>query len=276
MDTAPIVLLFVFFGIPIIFFGIQGFFRIYYKRKKEEILRHGFPKSWLEIIRRNVPIALKLPPEFQDQLRENVQLFIAETHFEGQGGIEIDEEIQVTVATQACLLTAGRKRKRYPRLKTVIIYPSAFTDGKDAPSRDDDLPAYRLGESWTTGTVILAWDSTRRGAKNIYDGKNVTLHEFAHQLDQEDGVGDGAPIFDSQSAFAAWAGVFAEEYKTQVKKATKGHKSVIDHYGATNYAEFFAVSTEAFFEKPKQLKRKRPELYDILKHYYKLDPVQWR
>ncbi|MDQ8196669.1 zinc-dependent peptidase [Pelagicoccus enzymogenes] len=224
---------------------------------------------------KNVPLVSKLPARFRERLETNIKLFIAEVGFEGQGGVQVTDEIRVTVAAQACLLTVGRENKRYPRLKNVIIYPSAFTDSQRSPHYNSEKPIYRLGESWTTGTVILAWDSTRRGALNMHDGQNVALHEFAHQLDQEDGVGDGVPIFETQSAFAAWAAVFTKEYEIQVKKATKGHRSVLDHYGATNYAEFFAVSTEAFFEKPKQLKRKRPEIYKILKNYYHLDPITW-
>ncbi|MBD5781912.1 zinc-dependent peptidase [Pelagicoccus sp. NFK12] len=260
---------------PVLLFGGQFLFARHYRAKKQKVISADFPEAWNAILLKNVPLVSKLPARFRERLETNIKLFIAEVGFEGQGGVQVTDEIRVTVAAQACLLTVGRENKRYPRLKNVIIYPSAFTDSQRSPHYNSEKPIYRLGESWTTGTVILAWDSTRRGALNMHDGQNVALHEFAHQLDQEDGVGDGVPIFETQSAFAAWAAVFTKEYEIQVKKATKGHRSVLDHYGATNYAEFFAVSTEAFFEKPKQLKRKRPEIYKILKNYYHLDPITW-
>ncbi|MBK1876809.1 zinc-dependent peptidase [Pelagicoccus mobilis] len=269
------ILLFVFLGIPALLFGGQYLFARRLRTKKEEVLATDFSATWDAILHQNVPLVTKLPKRFRERLETNIKLFLAEVSFEGQGGVEITDEIRVTVAAQACLLTVGRENKRYPRLNNIIIYPSAFTDSPRSPNFDPDNPTYRLGESWTTGTVILAWDSAKRGAVNIHDGHNVTLHEFAHQLDQEDGVADGVPIFEHRSAFAAWADVFTREYDIQVKKATKGHRSVLDHYGATNYAEFFAVATEAFFEKPKQLKRKRPEVYKILKNYYRLDPITW-
>ncbi|MDQ8183645.1 zinc-dependent peptidase [Pelagicoccus sp. SDUM812005] len=275
ITSSTYVLLFVFLGIPALLFGGQYLFARRYRAKKQAVVTADFPDTWNAILLSNVPLVSKLPSHFRQRLETNIKLFLAEVSFEGQGGVQITDEIRVTVAAQACLLTVGREDKRYPRLKNVIIYPSAFTDSPRAPNFDPDNPTYRLGESWTTGTVILAWDSTKRGAINIHDGRNVALHEFAHQLDQEDGVGDGVPIFQSQSAFTAWSQVFTKEYEIQVKKATKGRRSVLDHYGATNYAEFFAVSTEAFFEKPKQLKRKRPEIYKILKNYYRLDPVSW-
>jgi hypothetical protein len=123
--------------------------------------------------------------------------------------------------------------------------------------------------------VVLAWDSVLGGAKNMLDGHNVTLHEFAHQLDQEDGAGDGVPILEQRSAYVDWARVFRHEYEELVDKTDRGRKSVMDRYGATNPAEFFAVATETFFEKPKQLEAKHPELYDELRSYYGVDPGSW-
>jgi Mlc titration factor MtfA (ptsG expression regulator) len=101
----------------------------------------------------------------------------------------------------------------------------------------------------------------------------VVLHEFSHQLDQEDGVADGAPILEHRASYVTWARVLGEEYEALRKKRRR--KTVMRKYGATNPAEFFAVATEAFFEKPKQMKKKHPELYDELRDYYKLDPLGW-
>ena len=133
----------------------------------------------------------------------------------------------------------------------------------------------RLGESWTNGPVVLAWDSVAGGAVNVHDGRNVVLHEFAHQLDQEDGCADGAPILESRGSYRTWAQVLGEEYDALCGKSNNGHQSVLNKYGATNPAEFFAVATETFFEKPKQMHRKSPDLYDELKSYYKVDTLEW-
>ena len=133
----------------------------------------------------------------------------------------------------------------------------------------------RLGESWTQGVVVLAWDHVKQRALDVASGHNVVLHEFAHQLDQEDGVGDGAPILERRSSYASWARVFSGEYEHLKSKAKSGIRDVMDLYGATNPAEFFAVATETFFEKGSALKNKHPELYEELKDYYKLDPAEW-
>jgi Mlc titration factor MtfA (ptsG expression regulator) len=123
--------------------------------------------------------------------------------------------------------------------------------------------------------VVLAWDSVRQGAVNFADGHNVTMHEFAHQLDQQDARADGVPNLPTRSAYSSWSRVFSREYELLQRKVGKGKKSVIDRYGATNPAEFFAVATETFFEKPRTLKKKHPELYRELQGFYRVDPGEW-
>jgi Mlc titration factor MtfA (ptsG expression regulator) len=123
--------------------------------------------------------------------------------------------------------------------------------------------------------VVLSWNSVQGGARNFEDGHNVAFHEFAHQLDQEDGVADGAPLLESRSAYSTWAQVLSHDYNELVAQKNDGKKSTMDDYGATNPAEFFAVATETFFEKPRQLKAKQPELFHELQQYYKVDPTEW-
>ncbi len=132
----------------------------------------------------------------------------------------------------------------------------------------------RLGEAWGQGVVVLSWDDVRRGAADMRDGQNVVLHEFAHQLDQEDGAADGAPILPGRSRYVAWARVLGAEYEQLRRDASRGRPSVLDDYGATNPAEFFAVATECFFEKPGLLRRRHPELYEELRAYYRQDPAR--
>lgn len=125
------------------------------------------------------------------------------------------------------------------------------------------------------GTVVLSWDSVAHGARNFHDAVNVTLHEFAHQLDHEDGPTDGAPALPNPAAYRSWARVFQENYDDFLQQTEAGGKTVIDSYGATNPPEFFATATEAFFEKPLQLHRREPDLYQELMSYYRLDPREW-
>ncbi|VGO12214.1 hypothetical protein PDESU_00765 [Pontiella desulfatans] len=235
------------------------------QRRRAKLRSIPAPDSWLKILHKTLPMVDKLSIAEKKRIAGYMKVFLAEKHFEGCGGLEVTEEMKVTVAAQACMLLLGREDKVYPRLKTILLYPHTYTDGEQA----------RLGESWNSGVVVLSWNSVVGGARNFADGHNVTFHEFAHQLDQESGAADGAPILGDRSAYSTWAHVFGDEYKHLVDTTNHGRKSTMDQYGATNPAEFFAVATETFFEKPRQMKEKHPELYEELQQYYKLDPLQW-
>lgn len=237
-----------------------------------------FPSAWKAIVERNVPFYAYLPAPLKDQLHGHMQVLLTEKHFEGCGGLEMTDEIRVTIAAQAGILLLNRKARYYPKLHSILVYPSTFLS-RDAEYVGDytylEGTAARLGESWRSGALVLAWDSVKHGAMDFRDGQNVVLHEFAHQLDQEDGRADGAPVLEHGSSYAAWARVLRKEYEQMQAAVKRGLETVMDEYGATEPAEFFAVATETFFEKPHALKGRHPELYEALKHYYKLDPAAW-
>lgn len=237
-----------------------------------------FRGEWIALLEKNVPLYERLPEDLRLCLHEQIGHFIATVRFEGCGGLELTEDMILTVAAQACLLVVHREGKPYPKLKVVYLYPSTFSSVMkqvDAHGLVTEGVVHRLGESWGLGTVVLAWDSVAQGARNMADGGNVTFHEFAHQLDHEDGPTDGAPGLPGPGAYRSWARVFQENYDNFLERTEAGRKTVLDAYAATNPAEFFAVATETFFEKPEQLFRKRPELYDELMRYYGLDPRGW-
>jgi Mlc titration factor MtfA (ptsG expression regulator) len=245
-----------------------GFFK---RRRRERLKVVPFPLEWDDYLRKNVPFHARLSEAERMELQGLVNVFLAEKHFEGCGGLALTDEIKVTIAAQACLLLLHRDTDCYRRLVTILIYPSAY-QAKSLESLGGGFvlegEQVRLGEAWTTGVVVLSWDDVLAGASDIHDGQNVVLHEFAHQLDQEDGVADGAPILDRRSRYLAWARVLGAEYE----RLRQGGTSALDTYGATNPAEFFAVATECFFEKPVQMKKRHPELYEELKEYYRQDP----
>jgi Mlc titration factor MtfA (ptsG expression regulator) len=213
----------------------------------------------------------------KEQLHCLVNVFIAEKKYEGCGGLEITDEIRITIAAQASMLLLNRKAHYFSKLHTILVYPHTYAAKTVSSNGMVTIKgqSVRLGESWQNGPVVLAWNSVTGGTMNIADARNVVLHEFAHQLDQEDGSADGAPILERKASYVAWARVLSKEYEALQKKKKKRRKAVMSKYGATNPAEFFAVATETFFEKSKQMKKRHPELYDELKNYYKLDPVEW-
>lgn len=212
----------------------------------------------------------------QTELRKLIRVFLAEKKFEGCGGLEMTDEIRVTIAAQACILLLNREHDYYAGLHSVLVYPSSYL----APSKFIDPVGVvheadegRLGEAWLRGAIILSWDDVRRDSGDFQDGRNVTLHEFAHQLDQQDGSFDGAPLLEKRSHYRSWARVLMKEYRALGEAAERGQETLIDQYGATDPAEFFAVITEAFFESPKALKEKHPELYAELKQFFHQDTL---
>lgn len=268
------------FGAAIAGAGLVGGYMVATARQRSHDLLRAmpFPHSWETILEKNVKHYNLLPPTLALEVRQNVQIFLAEKTFEGCGGLEVTEEMKVTVAGLASLLLLNRKTSHYKDLKSILLYPRAYKVGgasSDGVTVSDQAQG-RLGESWDHGTVVLSWNDVASSAHNIKDGHNLVLHEFAHQLDQEDGRGDGVPILEQQSMYTTWAEVLSPEYEKLRKRAAKGKPSVLDNYGATNPAEFFAVATETFFEKPVQLQTKHPALYQELAEYYCVDPVNWK
>lgn len=247
------------------------------ERRRQEISQLPFPDEWRSIITRNVLLYSRLPPDLRAQLHGHIQIFLAEKRFEGCAGLVITEEIKLTIAAQACLLLLNRPVTYYPTTSVILVYPSSFVverEGNIGPARFiDKVPV--AGLAWSKDYVILSWDDVVRGAADIKDGHNVVLHEFAHQLDIEDGTFNGAPILGQRSAYVSWARVLRREFENVRGSLNEGHKTIFDEYGAENPAEFFAVATETYFEKALQLKTKHPELYEELRRFYRVDPASW-
>lgn len=242
------------------------------------VLAQPMPAAWDAILRRNIPVYPRMPADLQAQLRRLVQQFLHQKKFVGCEGLEIDDEVRVTIAGQACLLLLNRPSRVYPRLHAVLVYPSAFIVPRNQVDEAGVVTEARqdlLGESWEDGRVVLSWDHVQRGAHDWTDGQNVVLHEFAHQLDSESGHNNGAPYLGSRSSYRNWADVLSRDFAGLRADAAYGQPTVMDHYGANSPAEFFAVATETFFEKPYQMAERHGELFSEFLKYYRVDPREW-
>lgn len=230
-----------------------------------------------QILHDNIPLYRRLPDEMKARLEHHIQAFLFDKRFHGMQGLAIDDEIRLTVAGTACILLLGREDLAFAGFTNLLIYPSTFVSEQhhhDGMIEHVGRPA-RLGESWKRGPMVLAWDSARHGAGDIHDGHNVILHEFAHKLDEADGAMDGAPVLEQRSQYVSWARVMQPAFDRLQRNAAQHVKTVMDHYGATNPAEFFAVLVETFYEKPRQLERHHPELYAEMKRCFGVDPKSW-
>ncbi len=249
------------------------------RRKAVEQLRNTpLRGEWVEILEANVPIYQRLPADLRSKLHRYIQVFLATKSFEACGEIgEVTDEMRLLVAAQACLLLLNGRNGCFDALESVLLYPNAYKARESlyGGTDHDEEHHIRLGESWGTGSIVLSWHHVRHGASNDEDGHNVVIHEFAHQLDQIDGWADGLPILKKRSLYPEWQRIFSAAYERHVQRTEDGRRTVIDSYGATNPAEFFAVATETFFEKPRVLHKKYPELYGQLARFYAVDPLSW-
>lgn len=246
-------------------------------RRRKQLRQQPVPEEWRAIIQRNLPFFERLPPNDQKELLGHLQIFLAEKRFEGCGGLTMTDEIRVTIAAQACLLLLHRRTQYFPRLVTILVYPSGYFAQENVPLHGNvwtEGPAARLGETaGAMGSLVLAWDAAKAGGSDPADGKNVILHEFAHLLDFEDFAADGVPMLRSREALRRWTEVMTMEFAALRAADETGIPTLLDTYGATNPAEFFAVATEAFFERPRALRARRPELYRQLQQFFQQDPA---
>ena len=252
----------------------------YYVRRwrSNRLLNKAFPQAWRHILTERIAVYTLLQPQQRQKLEQLIHLFLDDKEFYGCAGLVVTDEMKLCIAAEACLLLLGQSGPVYPGLQSILVYPSAFTAKRDVHQEDGTVVAgehHLLGESWGNGRVILSWDDVEQGARDFTDGHNVVLHEFAHQLDSASGSANGAPPLRSNS-YQTWASVFSDNFKDLQARVMHGKSTVMDGYGATNPAEFFAVATETFFEKPDDLLAKRPQLFHELQQYYRLDPRDWQ
>jgi MtfA peptidase len=253
--------------------------------RRLRLQQQPFPAHWRKVLRRRVPLVARLPVDLQLQLKKHMQVFVAEKVFIGCAGLQVTEEMRVVVAAQACLLLLNRPLRGasdyFAGVRQILMYPGAFVVNRsvtDAAGLQQDQRQTLAGESWSQGQVILSWQDALEGAADSRDGRNVVIHEFAHQLDQENGhaVGAPLPVFGDASHNAKrWKQVFSDAFTQLQGQAFMGEQGVLNHYGAQDPAEFFAVATESFFEQGRALRAEQPALYAELQGYYKVDPATW-
>jgi hypothetical protein len=247
-------------------------------RRRSRLRRQPFPQAWRRILRRRVPLVQRLPADLQLRLKQDIQVFLAEKPIIGCAGLKVTDEMRVTLAAQACLPLLGARRGYYPALTQILLYPGAFVVDRPhtgAAGVQSEQRRALSGESWAQGQVLLSWSDVLNGAADPDDGHNVVIHEFAHQLDQAKGFANGAPALASRAAYARWSRVMQTEFNALHRRLASGEEGVIDAYAATDPAEFFAVTSELFFERPLVLAQAHPMLYQQLSAYYRLQPLSW-
>lgn len=246
-----------------------GYFR---RRRRERLRAQPFPAAWAACLQAEAPYYPHIPEDLRGELHAQMQVFLAEKRFEGCNGFVIDDAVRLLVALHACLLTLNLRHPYYPGLHAVLIYPDAFRVQRDEPDDFgfvDEVNEVQEGESWEDGTVILSWKDVWKDIGR-FDGRNVILHEFAHQL-----WDNGDVVLTDKAEDAAWRSSMMREYEKHCRAVERRRRTFLDPYGAEDPAEFFSCTTEQFFEQPRLFSKRHPELYLRLQQFYDQDPVRY-
>ncbi len=238
--------------------------------KRKRLAKQAMPPEWIPILDERVPFYASLHGTLRDRFHARLKVFVWEKYWIEAGGMEITDEVRVVISAAAVRLTLHLKESVYDRLTEIVVYPSHYKH----PDRglDKDHNAIVFGEAHAWGTVVLSWDAVIGGLANPHDGHDTATHEFAHVLDRNTGQFDGTPVLRSFGDYRPWAHVLTNHFD-RLRAGRKKQRQMMDKYGATNEAEFFAVATEAFFEKPERMQENAPDLYELLKQYYGFDPA---
>lgn len=246
------------------------------RRRREKLQAEPFPAPWLTVLEKNMPHYCRLESEDQRRLQNQIRLMISEKNWEGCGGLVLSDDIKVTIAAWACLLILHLEMDFYGRLITILVYPTTYVAAESEFPRQEARPVEaREGESSHDGVIVLNWGAIEKNLRED-GGNNLVLHEFAHQLDYGDYDFNGIPRVAGSHKNAEWREVIGEEYANLVAAARARQPTLLDKYGATNEAEFFAVASECFFLSARPMRQHHPRLYQLLADYYRQDPAQWR
>lgn len=269
MASAPLI------AIAAVAIGVLGWLigaPLWRARRRAAVMAQPLPSGALAAIDANVPAVRHLPPELRARLESLMAVFIAEKEFVGCNGLVVTDEMRATIAAMACLLVLGR-RGHYDELHSVLVYPTAFyveDEIEDEAGVVEKRRRVLSGEAWESSRIILSWEDVLEAARHPGEGYNVALHEFAHYLDAE-----GLGLAAGGRTVAEWAESLAREFESLLDAVDRGEFTFLDPYAAEDEAEFFAVATEDFFERPAELFEAHPRLYALLAEFYALEPARW-
>lgn len=237
----------------------------------------------IRLLAANLGIWPRLSDEHRGKLIRLARIIVKEKNWEGCGGLDLTDDMKTIIAAQAALLLVGMDidlatEAIYPNVQSILVYPAGFIaptarlggGGVMTEGHANLGEAHYMGLSG--GPVIVSWRDALTGGQDASDGRNLVIHEFAHKLDFLDGVIDGTPpLRGGTEEYARWSRVMSAHFNDLQRRAATQAPSVLNYYGATNPAEFFAVASEAYFERTADLRHWLPELYEVLGDYYGLD-----
>lgn len=248
-------------------------------RRRKRLRQRPFPDAWRRTLERNAWFYGELSEKDRTKLRADIQVFVAEKNWEGCGGLEINDEIRVTIAAQACLLVLGFDNEYFDQVLSILVYPDVYIAPDQMLTKGGlviEGESIREGEAWSRGPVILSWADALADGRRQSEGDNLVIHEFAHQLDMQNGAEtDGVPPMTDSELIERWLEVAGAEFKQLQRDCELGRYTLLDCYGSGEPSEFFAVAAECFFVQPRRMRARHGRLYQLFRDYFRQDPAEW-
>jgi Mlc titration factor MtfA (ptsG expression regulator) len=252
------------------------------RRRRRRSAAMGLPEPWRQVLERNAPLRARLPAPARDRFDALVSAFVAEKHYVGCNGLTVSDEMKVTIAAHACSLLLGRPNELYDALRSILVYPTPFWVDEEVQDEDGLVTRRRhvlSGQSWDSSRIVLSWEDVLETIENPGTGYNVIVHECAHYFDAEGAAPvtphDAAGAGTGQVRSGSWRDELDAEYERLADQVDDGIETFLDPYAAEDPAEFFAVVSEEFVERPVELGQAEPKVYALLRAFYGIDPASW-
>ncbi len=236
---------------------------------RRRLLRQPFDSARREILQQHLAAYRRLSPQLRRRLEQIVAVMIAELHWEGCEGLRVTDGMRTRIAGHAAVMLLGAEDYYFDSVTAILIFPHEIQRNGEYAN------GFNAGEAWDNGGVVLAWPEVLAIGQR-HPGENVVIHEFAHHLDGLDGEMAGSIPFNHPDDQIRWEQVAAREYEQLIDDVQRGRPTVLDPYGTTDRAEFFAVCSECFFEQPHRLQQAHGELFELLLRFYQCDPRLWQ
>jgi len=234
-----------------------------FKQQKKPVVTKAIPETYKQLLAQYVIFYQLLDETKKTEFENRVQHFLGQVRITGVKS-EVEDIDKVLVAASAVIPIFNFPGWEYVQLNEVLLYPDTFNHEFELEGSDRSVLGM-VGNGAMNGVMILSQHELRQDFINKTGKDNTAIHEFVHLVDKTDGDIDGVPTFILEKGYIKpWLQLMHQEIKR-----IKEDKSDINVYGATNQAEFFAVVSEYFFERPKLLKEKHPELYEILEKIFR-------
>lgn len=244
----------------------------YRRAHRKRLLAEPYPEHWNAWLTNNVAQYSQLTDAQRTRLRTDLRILVTEKNWEGCDGLRMTEEIKVTIAAQAALMLVGMEHDYFSQVLSIIVFPSQYEMVREETDQEAKVA---LGQAFWRGPVLLSWNEVLAEGRDPSAGRNLVIHEFAHQLDFLDGSVNGVPALRDAKQTHRWSRAMKAQFLRLQRDLRRGRKTFLGEYAATHPTEFFSVLSEKFFTVPRELKHFHPNLHEILVEYYGIDPSGW-